>query len=306
MRRCRPFPLPLLLVLSGLVISGLVALAGCGVSTRPAGSHSVDTRPGAIVLQYFEAPGFAMLPFSTSPRWTLYGDGTLIYYDDELAATPDTPPGPPIRGLAQAHLSADAMQAVLHRVIDEGRIFASTKPLYGRVVPDGGNAVLQIAADGKHLVVAVTPVADDDAQSQRLLDVRDYLSGYHADDAQRFALDGIALAAYRFDASAQDQTPAWPFAGISLEAITQRECGDATRADCYPPERLVPIVGDVAGQIARQVPYGQRFGQDGRFYQVYILPLLPDALSPPAGQPPAVLIAQGTEIRSIALSDALP
>jgi hypothetical protein len=79
-----------------------------------------------------------------------------------------------------------------------------------------------------------------------------------------------------------------------------------TRADCYPPERLVPIVGELAGQIARQVPYGQRFGQDGRSYQVYILPLLPDALAPPSGQRPAVLIAQGTEIRAIALTDALP
>ncbi|HET8840030.1 MAG TPA: hypothetical protein VFN35_01125, partial [Ktedonobacteraceae bacterium] len=137
-------------------------------STTPHSSYSYTRQAGAIVLQMFRTGGFAPAPFSeVLPRWSLYGDGTLVF-----RATNDT--------LMQAHLSQGQIDVVLKEVIDEKHIFASTKRDYSSYGADMFHWILHIKANGRELVVGVgDPVSSStDVQIRRLRDIVDYLEVY--------------------------------------------------------------------------------------------------------------------------------
>src|SRR5262249_31353312 len=138
----------------------VLLLAGCGNpadGSQVKSPYTYTTRTGAVILQGFRMDGFAPAPFSEIiPRWSLYGDGTLIFRASNNA-------------LMQAHLSKKQIDEILKQVIDEKQIFASTKQDYfNHQVADGYSWILRIKANGRELVVGTGDPASDDEQGKRL------------------------------------------------------------------------------------------------------------------------------------------
>jgi hypothetical protein len=97
----------------------------------------------------------------------------------------------------RAQLSPDQIQQILGVIINENAFFASTKQVYGNLVPDddndGDELLLTVDANGQHKEVklASEPPATVaiDAQTDHVFAIKHFLLDYHPDHATFYAPD---------------------------------------------------------------------------------------------------------------------
>jgi hypothetical protein len=276
----------------GLALLGLALalVAACGNSAT---GPSYDPGAGRIVVQRFTQPGF-VAQAAPVPTWTLYGDGTLVF------ATGGVVPGS--SQLAVAKLSQSDVQRILDVIVNQHHFFASTKPTYGRVVPDIGATRLTVNANGqsKSVELFLDPGATGDAETRNVFAIAQYLQDYNPPNPTPYVAPGVALLVNtRSPVSVVLVDPAplqWPYADVDLSQAYALSCGYFHNdADCTGPSgtqaKVMGVYGSRAQDILALSPTRLIHAQQGAYvYTISVYPLLPDALVSQNGQAPGVLV----------------
>jgi hypothetical protein len=262
-----------------LLLSALLLLAwsGCGSSAGGQASNnnppiSYVNKPGIILIQLFNEPGFIYPPINAVPTWTLYGDGTLLIRSSAG------------NQLQQTQLSTGEVQQILDVVVRRDSFFASTRPLYGNPRPDVGATLLTVNTQNQSKTVRLLrePAAGQpvDSQTQHVFAVENYLLHYQPKQVQSYVPAGIALLTIR--STEQNKQPAWPYNNISLAKVAAQECS-------YLPQQtpctqqtsgMFPVYGKSGQQMLTRWSTGHlvAFAQNNVNYNIIVWPLLPDAL----------------------------
>ena len=105
-----------------LLLPALLLLAWSGCGSSAGGQVSSNNppiayvnKPGIILIQLFNVPGFIYPPINAVPTWTLYGDGTLLIHSSAG------------NQLQQTQLSTGEIQQLLDK------IYATPKPIIENV-----------------------------------------------------------------------------------------------------------------------------------------------------------------------------
>jgi hypothetical protein len=117
-----------------------------------------------------EQPGAQM---RTSPMWTLYGNGTLIFRTD------------PDDNLWRAQLSPGEIQHILDVIINQNTFFDSTAQRYGSMTSERDDDELLLIVDAHGLQKEVVLVSEPtnqvaiDLQTTHVFAIEQFLLGYH-------------------------------------------------------------------------------------------------------------------------------
>ncbi len=302
-----------------LALLGALALAACGVTSggsATGGSGSpleYDHAAGHILIQLYQMPGFVYPPVVGVPKWTLYGDGTLIYRDPAAAASQDNP-----SGLLVAHLSADAVSSILDTVVNQKAFFASSRDSYGTMMPDVGGTLFTVSVTGKSKTLTLLPRegSSPDQQTVNVFSAQQYLLGYKAPGVAPYAAPGIALLVYqRGNASSIDPAArAWQYSDVSLATASAHDCtllpsGPNCAAASGSTPALTAVYGGEALHMLRFLASSPgSVSQNGGVYAVQAYPLLPDSLHPdtPGSGAPGLSIVTASGKQRIPLAGAQP
>lgn len=111
---------------------------------------SYSRAPSQVIVQLATLTDQAETDAHAVPRWTLYGDGTLIFRAD------------PDENLWRAHLSPREIQHVLDVIINQNKFFDTTAHSYGGITSARAddNLLLTVDANGqrKAIVLVNDPV----------------------------------------------------------------------------------------------------------------------------------------------------
>jgi hypothetical protein len=125
-----------------------------------------------ILVQLAKLPDHAGTSMYTTPLWTLYGDGTLIFRTD------------PDDNLWRAHLAPGDIQALLAVIIHQEHFFDSTVPRYGSLIPPNGDdeRLLTIAANGQQkyevLLGKLPTTSASDIRTSHVFAIEEFLLAY--------------------------------------------------------------------------------------------------------------------------------
>lgn len=159
-----------LLALLFLIISGNVA-----PSTR---SISYPTRPGQVLVQLAELPEHSEDETRTTPEWTLYSDGTLLFQADSHD------------DLWRAHLSSEAIQHIMDVIVNRDQFFSSSTQLYGNRSNDDQQR-LTVDANGQQKAVTLTSApgmnSTNNIQTTHVFAIEHFLLTYHPTSAVWYA-----------------------------------------------------------------------------------------------------------------------
>ena len=126
-----------------------------------------------ILVQLAKLPEHPGAQMRTSPMWTLYGDGTLIFPTDSS----DT--------LWRAHLSPGEIHRILDVIINQDTFFDSIAQRYGSMTPEGDNDELLLTVDANRQQKAVLLVGEPtnqvaiDLQTTHVFAIEQFLLDYH-------------------------------------------------------------------------------------------------------------------------------
>lgn len=279
-----------------LLVLFLVALSACdggGTGANASATIAYDNKPGHILIQLFPEPGFVLPHVNALPRWTLYGDGTLVMR--------------PATGtqLEQAQLSASDVQQVLDVVVRQQAFFSSTQSSYGTMMPDVGATQLTVNAQSQHKMVRLLrePSAGQtpDSETQHVFAIEHYLLQYLPAHVQPYVPAGVALLVR--PSNTLNLPAAWPYQDISLANVAAQECNyttvnasceqaasaNVTTQGCGPTQQascsqhasgLFPVYGTRGLDMLKRWPASRLVSvqEQNKNYQLIIWPLLPDAL----------------------------
>lgn len=172
-------------LIDGIVIALILAVwlvKGSAPTSRPI---SYITGSGHILVQIAESPEPSRLTAHKVPKWTLYGDGTLLFQAD------------PGDSVWHAQLSPGQIQQILDVIVNQNTFFASTKQVYGNLVPDddgdGDELLLMVDANSQHKEVGLGSEPPNtvaiDAQTDHVFAIKHFLLDYHPDHATLYAPD---------------------------------------------------------------------------------------------------------------------
>lgn len=299
-----------LTTMAALLATLALALGACGVSAATGGTDtaaggsggavSYDAAPGHIVAQLFPQPGFVFPPYNGVPEWTLYGDGTLVY---TTGGGPGLAPGS--QTLTQAKLTPAQIEQILGVVVTQHHVFAATKGLYGRMMPDVGTTLLIVNANGQHAQVNLSGSEgqNPDAQTQDVFAIEHYLLSYKPANPQPYVAPGVAVLALPAASGATDGPApvAWPYADVDLSQAQSRECpfvnaGSGCSARMNGAPGVLAINGQRGQSLLSQYGRGAVVAQNGQTYRLLLWPLLPDAMQTSGGATPAVRVATGGSV----------
>jgi hypothetical protein len=175
--------------------------------------HIYETHPGAVILQIFESGCWITTYDASIPRWTLYGDGTLLFSKNSLKFE-----------FLQAHLSLEEMQQLLTMVIDQKQIFASTRENYPNShVMDANRWIIQIKVDERYLIVKTCQDSSDGPEEQRLEEIVRYLLSFACSltTTQVYQVTAVALDIMdlNINPNAKRMAEPWPYSQISLAKL---------------------------------------------------------------------------------------
>jgi hypothetical protein len=254
------------------IVIGLVIVLGAGVLLAGAllpRTVRTPPGPGALVLRMDTVPGYtwgapalanAVHP---GPRWSLYGDGTLVYRRD---------------GAWQSGvLDPAAVQGLLRRVVDAERFF-DTDPRY-IVLPDVGYTTFTLTADGQTHTTRVDGLGRGRPAAwlaqvlnprvtgpERLARAAALIEGTQPPAPQPYR---PAHARLYIDETAAPGTHAdpWPFPTIPLKKPADAPAGKGPR--------IVELTGDLAAQALAFAPAARLVRQDRDYAFVIVVPELP-------------------------------
>lgn len=251
MRRSR------MVIRSGLILTLLIAAAGCGEADGPGGPGPRDpdprtgtddpagtsAEPGDVVLQIDEAGGFVMPghDFSTVPHLTVYADGRAITHGPQIMIWP--PPALP--NLQVAQLSEADVEALVDAAVAAG--LTGEIPEYGQpAIADVPTTTVTITVDGVQHVHAANalgygdagPMPDDGGLDAGLPDDGGGLDAGLSDDdgspdthgltesevqARAALSEFVTTARDIVDSAAAEQTSAYQITGFAIRAWTATE-----------------------------------------------------------------------------------
>ncbi len=269
------------LLLFSMIVGLLLFCTGCGSSTSTGTQSSpvtYDHTAGHILVRLFNAPGFIYPPVNGVPEWTLYGDGTLLFKTFGARVSLD-----------KAQLSPSEVQHILDVVVNQNAFFASSKATYGQMAADVGSTTVSVTANGqqKEVRLLAKPTGTQDSETNHVFAIQDFLLSYHPTNAQNYAPTGVALLVMAQPKGAKTPT-AWPYNDISLAQVVDHECtllrfgANASCTSTNAQAGLVPLYGQRGLTLFTQTQTSTYtvFSQQGKFYQIIVWPLLPDALLP--------------------------
>ena len=131
------------------------------------------------------------------------------------------------------------------------------------------------------------PTGTQDSETNHVFAIQDFLLSYHPTNAQNYAPTGVALLVMAQPKGTKTPT-AWPYNDISLAQVVDHECTllrFGTNSSCTSTTAqagLVPLYGQRGLTLFTQTRTSTYtvFSQQGKFYQIIVWPLLPDALLP--------------------------
>ena len=136
-----------------------------------------------ILVQLAKLPEHPGAQMHTSPMWTLYGDGTLIFPTDSS----DT--------LWRAHLSPGEIHRILDVIINQDTFFDSIAQRYGSMTPERDNDDLLLTVDARGQQKAVVLVGEPtnqvaiDLQTTHVFAIEQFLLDYHPLHSVLYALN---------------------------------------------------------------------------------------------------------------------
>ena len=128
---------------------------------------------GHVLVQLARLPENSETETYTEPKWTLYGDGTLIFRTD---------PGDNLR---RAQLSPGEIQHILDVIINRDKFFTNTRHSYRGIISEGGDDELLLTVDAngqrKEIVLVNEPMKRMAIVSQttHVFAIEQFLLDYH-------------------------------------------------------------------------------------------------------------------------------
>lgn len=233
----------------------LVVLAAC----YPGQDSSRIRHPSGesdVILQLNSVGG--LLPWlyheMDFPRFTLYGDGTLIYWL----------PGPRA-GLFKGRLTENGIQEHLRFVIKDSRFLDSKTEYANQFVEDGLTTIINVRADGRELTVrayGLVPSPPDGAtpnedrkQFARLAAIQERILSLDLRiiDSVDYQWEGewvpasLTLAVEQVEEPRGREANRWPLTSIRIDRLVPHDRGVA---------RIV-LMGEDAQTLVENFPYGQ-------------------------------------------------
>lgn len=290
---------PLLIVGAALVVSACSSGAASPPASTPNDSADPSTPPspsavsglehptGAdeIVLRYEEGGGFMMPEFvvTMAPIFTLYGDGTVVFRNPDLAPPP-TEDGifrnPPFR---IAKLDEQQIQSLLDFAANDGALGVARDQYEHNGIADAGTAIFTINAGGREKTVSVYalgiegPGTPDEAirrQFQALAGrLRDFDEGgsVPTDEYVPHGWRGILMES----PGAPGEVLDWPWSDLApadFEAPADPNVGSFPMRVLTADDLAALELGELNGG-AQQIYVN---GPDGKIYSLALRPLLPD------------------------------
>lgn len=279
------------LIASLLMLAFLASCADSSPQTQVKTNHIVSTNSGTItystnpqdvlIRTFYGGGKLGTLAFS--PEISIYGDGSYIL-------------GPGLQ-MREGALSSDALQQLLHTLVDTDRLLMfSTQKFYD--VPDQNATLLELMLNGTHYEFLYGPFGNLSESTQEL-------TNYHllgkALTSIRNALGGplrpytnqqMALLVHQdFSPDLTQTIPVWKLSDFRLADLAIYECGvipiDQTgpNADTgclsYTAPGNALLLSAAQAQTIRTLLHGQQQGvffESGQYYAIALRPLLPDEL----------------------------
>lgn len=250
------------------------------LSTSNGSTITYSTGPQDVLIRTFYGGG-KLGTLEMSPEISIYGDGSYIL-------------GPGLQ-MRQGHLSSDALQQLLKRLVDTyGLLRFSRQQFYD--IPDQNATVLQLMLNGNqyeylygrfgHLQESAQEVDEYQRLGKALTSITEALVGpTHNYTNQEMAL----LVHQTFSPDLSQSVPYWYFQDFTLFQLATFECGpippDETgpNADTgcltYTVPHTVLLLSTQQFQEITALLHGQEQGtflEGGLYYSVVLRPLLPD------------------------------
>ncbi len=255
-----------------------------GKSTVPTNNGTVtySTSASDVLIRTFYGGG-NMGTLDLSPEVSIYGDGTYIL-------------GPGLQ-MRQGKLTADALQQLLHTLVDSDGLLNFTRQQFNDV-PDQNVTFLQLMLDTKQYAYQYgkfgtlqESAADMDAYhrlNQALITITTALNG----PTRPYTNSTVTLLVHQdFSPDVTQSIPYWTLSDFSLYQLASYECGvtppDQTgpNADTgcltytIPQHAYLPNARQLLS--TRELLNGHQEGEfleQGRYYRLVLRPLLPDEL----------------------------
>lgn len=262
-----------------LLLPALLLLAWSGCGSSAGGQISSNNppiayvnKPGIILIQLFNVPGFIYPSINAVPTWTLYGDGTLLI----RSSAGDQ--------LQQTQLSTEEVQQLLEVVVRRDSFFSSTQPSYGKPIPDAGSTLLTVNIQNQHKTVTLlgAPAAGQpvNSETQHVFAIENYLLHYQPKQVQSYVPAGIALLVRPL--TSHNKLPSWPYNDISLAKVAAQECSYLPhQTPCTKQTSgMFPVYGKRGLDMLTRWPDSRPvlLEQNNVNYTIVVWPLLPDAL----------------------------
>ncbi len=249
-----------------MAVLPLVALAAChsqggstpdgGETPRPSSRIQHPSGGSDVILQVSRSGGLLTWLYHGMdfPRFTLYGDGTLIYWRPA-----------PEGGLFKGRLTEDAIQELLQLVVRDNRFFDSKTDYTNQRVVDGLTTIFNVRADGRELTVrayGLEPGLPDGAvpnedreQFARLAAIQERILSLDPRiiDSPDYQWEGawvpasLTLAVRQVEEPQAWQASPWPLTSIRIDRLVPYDRGVA---------RIV-LMGEDAQTLVDNFPYGQ-------------------------------------------------
>jgi len=250
------------------------------LSTSSGSTITYSSGPRDVLIRTFYGGG-KLGTLEMSPEISIYGDGTYIL-------------GPGLQ-MRQGHLSADALQQLLNRLVDTyGLLRLSSQRFYD--IPDQNATVLQMMLNGKEYEYLYGPFGNlqESAQEideyQRLGKALTSIGESLVGPTHNYASQEMALLVHQtFNPDLSQIILSWHFQDFTLFQLATYECGPippdetGTNADTgcltYTVPHTVLLLNTQQLQEIMALLHGQVQGVflEGRFYYSLALrPLLPD------------------------------
>jgi len=264
---------------------------GSGGTTGPTGATGIEHPTGAdeLVLRTAYEGGFVPYEFtlSSTPFWSLLGDGTLIVLGPQI----EIYPGPALPNLVAMPVSEDGVQAILQAARDAGLLEGDAH--YGdQCIADAATTVFTTNADGRTSVVSAYALDVGDPAgtcgSGQDADARAKLAAFQAKltDLQSWLPEGslgterpyeptemrVYVLPYRADPQLPQEAIEWPL-GAALDGFGEpiENAPAATRCGVVSGDELATLLAEAQDANAL-TPWTS----GGTEYQLIFRPLLPD------------------------------
>ncbi|MBA3877828.1 MAG: hypothetical protein C0498_13055 [Anaerolinea sp.] len=236
-----------------------------------------------MVFRFAEGGGFVPMGFfaTEAPQFTLYGDGTVIFRDGDIAPPPPSNPNLIVLAPFQtARLDAADVQSFLRFALADSGLGVARAAYTPGNVADAPTATFTINAGGLSKTVSVEALGFDNPQSPdapilaamaKLGDVvRDF--GSSVEDETTWMPErwrGVLTP------DALNPPTAWPWPDIAPTDFVQRPEPGAPQ---FPVRTMTPAEIDVLGLDGIEGGFSglSLTGPDGRIYFFALRPLLPD------------------------------